>query len=386
MDPKFKIAYWLTDKKKSKLKIDQIEQLLNHDGYQLIRITRPEDFESKGPFSVFFHKVTDLTVNFNISKQRQQQQTDDNLNKISNYNTIDRDAENWIEKYEDYIKQYPWTRVLDPLNRIENLLDRNRQYRLVVKRQKDEEDFFLPNFIELTTKDKEKNIQLLRENNVKYPIVCKPLIAHGCTLAHQMSLVFSEKGLDDIRVPCVAQTFINHSCKLYKLFVLKNQYFIVERPSLKNHEAGDQYPTIHFESHQISKMHSACELNAMSKETELRLKNRELNREVLDKIVDSMRKCFDLTFFGIDVIIEDETGKYVVIDINNFPAYDGVADFPLLFKSILIEESQTAMFLRKSSLSDQIGDSSALNSLNQVVTTSLYSRIRQWFLTIKQKS
>ena len=131
--------------------------------------------------------------------------------------------------------------MLDPLTKIENLLDRNRQYQLVVQNKKDD-SFILPNFIELKSKeDKQKNIRLLKENNVNYPIVCKPLIAHGCTLAHQMSLIFSENGLDDIKPPCVAQTFINHSAKLYKLFVLKNRYFIVERPSLKNFEPGGTY-------------------------------------------------------------------------------------------------------------------------------------------------
>lgn len=56
----------------------------------------------------------------------------------------------------------------------------------------------------------------------------------------------------------------------------------------------------------------------MSEEDELRLRNRELKKEMLDKIVESMRQCFGLTFFGVDVIIEDKTGNYVVIDINNF--------------------------------------------------------------------
>lgn len=127
----------------------------------------------------------------------------------------------------------------------------------------------------------------------------------------------------------------------------------------------------------------------MSKETELRLRNRELNRHQLDRIVDRMRDCFKLTFFGVDVIIEDESGRYVVIDINNFPAYDGVQEFPELFKNILIEESNTAMFLRKSSLNDQTGDSTLNNQINQVgVSYSFYSRIRkirQWFLTLNKK-
>ena len=88
MDPKFKIAYWLTDKKKLKLKIDQIEELLNKDGYQLIRIQEPDDFETKGPFSVFFHKLSDITIN--------------SFNNIENpnYNSEDENVENWIQKYK----------------------------------------------------------------------------------------------------------------------------------------------------------------------------------------------------------------------------------------------------------------------------------------------
>lgn len=114
-DPKFKIAYWLTDKKKSKLKIDLIEQQLKRDGYQLIRIQNPDDFETKGPFSVFcmylksqvyffvtfhqleltrsislqVHKLTDITINFNL--------------KTSNHSTTrpqDKETEKWIQKYK----------------------------------------------------------------------------------------------------------------------------------------------------------------------------------------------------------------------------------------------------------------------------------------------
>lgn len=94
MDPKFKIAYWLTDKKKSKLKIDQVERLLNEKQYQLIRIQRPEDFEAKGPFSVFFHKLTDITINSN----RLNDTTADN--NSPNYSSDDQEVENWIRKYK----------------------------------------------------------------------------------------------------------------------------------------------------------------------------------------------------------------------------------------------------------------------------------------------
>lgn len=93
MDPKFKIAYWLTDKKKSKLKIDQVERLLQQEHYQLIRVQSPEDFEAKGPFSVFFHKLTDITINSNSLNES----TADNS---PNYSSDDQEVENWIRKYK----------------------------------------------------------------------------------------------------------------------------------------------------------------------------------------------------------------------------------------------------------------------------------------------
>lgn len=53
-----------------------------------------------------------------------------------------------------------------------------------------------------------------------------------------MCLIFSEKGLKDINPPCVAQTFINHNAKLFKIFVIHDRYFVVDRPSLKNFKPG----------------------------------------------------------------------------------------------------------------------------------------------------
>lgn len=54
----------------------------------------------------------------------------------------------------------------------------------------------------------------------------------------QMSLIFNEEGLKDVVLPCVAQKFINHNAVLYKLFTIGNKYFMIERPSLKNFNAG----------------------------------------------------------------------------------------------------------------------------------------------------
>ena len=53
----------------------------------------------------------------------------------------------------------------------------------------------------------------------------------------QMALIFNEKGLKDVSPPCVAQTFVPHGAVLFKLYVLGDQFSVVERPSLKNFKA-----------------------------------------------------------------------------------------------------------------------------------------------------
>lgn len=53
-----------------------------------------------------------------------------------------------------------------------------------------------------------------------------------------MAIIFSEEDLNDVKPPCVIQSFINHNAVLYKVFVVGDSYTVVERPSLKNFPAG----------------------------------------------------------------------------------------------------------------------------------------------------
>lgn len=55
-----------------------------------------------------------------------------------------------------------------------------------------------------------------------------------------MAIIFNEAGLKDVVAPYVAQTFISHNAVLYKLFFIGDQYFTVQRPSLKNFTAGGE--------------------------------------------------------------------------------------------------------------------------------------------------
>ena len=60
-------------------------------------------------------------------------------------------------------------------------------------------------------------------------------------LCVQMCIVFNEAGLKEVEYPCLAQTFVNHNARLFKIFVMGRKQFIVERPSIKNFAAGGKY-------------------------------------------------------------------------------------------------------------------------------------------------
>lgn len=158
----------------------------------------------------------------------------------------------------------------------------------------------------------------MTKGGVQFPFVCKPSLAHGSSSAHQMSLIFSEEGLKDINPPCVAQTFINHNARLFKLYVIKDKYYVIERPSLKNFKAGD-YETVYFDSHDISKPTSSSVLTELDERDQIRYPVREPEKAFLDRIVKVVCNELGLALLGIDVIIENATGRYAIIDMNAFP-------------------------------------------------------------------
>lgn len=162
-----------------------------------------------------------------------------------------------------------------------------------------------------------------------------------------MCLIFCEDGLKEIKPPCVAQSFINHNARLYKVFVIKDRYTVIERPSLKNFRSGSKFcstsprprpresthahtpyptsvsfssdfPTVFFDSHDISKPYSSSFLTELDDDDNASPAAKP-NAEHLDRIVQVVRDKLDVVLFGIDVIIEKRTGRYAIIDINLFP-------------------------------------------------------------------
>lgn len=221
-----------------------------------------------------------------------------------------------MKNINDYLSKHPSVIVIDPLPNVYQLLDRYKCYTTIQKLNSQKFNVFTPNFCEITEQDPFLMKQQLSKADVRFPFICKPVVGHG-TLAHNMSIVFNENSLKDCKPPCVAQSFVKHDGVLYKIYVVGDEIHVCERPSLKNFEEGDQ-ETIYFDSTMISKAGGRSSLTILDPEDEGKEKIRP-DEGVLRAITLDLREAFGLDLFGVDIVIENTSGKYGVIDVNSFP-------------------------------------------------------------------
>lgn len=217
--------------------------------------------------------------------------------------------------------------TIDPLDNVRILLDRCKSYNLITNSNLPKFGVKTPNYVELLSANVNDNIKTLNNSKIGYPFICKSSVAHGSgNNAHKMVIIFNENSVKDcLKPPCVAQKFILHNAILYKIFVVGDRYQIVERPSLKNFKSGNS-DTINFDSSDISKATSHSKLTVLDDEDK-NLKRVKPNSRYFKMIVTALRSELGMALFGVDVIIENSTGAYYIIDVNAYPGYDGYPEF-----------------------------------------------------------
>ncbi|XP_061599377.1 inositol-tetrakisphosphate 1-kinase isoform X2 [Cololabis saira] len=187
-----------------------------------------------------------------------------------------------------------------------------------------DERILSPPFMVLNTECSPDVLEQIKRQGLTFPFICKTRVAHG-TNSHEMAIIFSEEDLKDVKPPCVIQSFINHNAVLYKVFVVGESYTVVQRPSLKNFPAGPaDRKAIFFNSHNVSKPESSSDLTSRENVEGV---SQPPNDDVIRELSRSLRQALGVSLFGIDVIINNQTGQHAVIDINAFPGYEGVPEF-----------------------------------------------------------
>ncbi|XP_056631593.1 inositol-tetrakisphosphate 1-kinase-like isoform X1 [Diorhabda sublineata] len=304
-----RIAFWVSEKKLLKLNWQELETISKKYGFEVFKLCLKKSLESQGPFCVFVHKMTDIIASANMGDIR---------------------CANLIQEVETYISQNPSLVVIDPVANVRRLIDRCNCYSIIRSTNLATYDVFTPNFCTLRSGDRESLKQQLKMAKVTYPFICKPILGHGSKKAHEMSIIFNEKFLSDIRTPCVAQSFINHDAVLFKIYIAGERHCHVERPSLKNFQASDR-ETIYFDTSDVSKADSKSRLCVLDPEDLITQKPKP-DEEVIDIIATTLRKAFGMDLLGVDVVIDKTTRKYAIIDVNAYPGYEG---FPNFFDALL---------------------------------------------------
>jgi inositol-1,3,4-trisphosphate 5/6-kinase/inositol-tetrakisphosphate 1-kinase len=339
--------------------------------------------------------------------------------------TEDIDRKESIEKIKSlnlYLSYYPDCDIVDPLHCVRKVISRGRTCECLLRIQYNyKEEMKLknnlitnvnkcpisqPKFILLyESLTNHEILQLMKENGLTFPVICKPDEACGTPNSHSMIIIVSPSDLGLVRKPCVMQQFYNHDDKLYKIYVLGNEVMVYKRPSLPNLDiksikdgSNETIRSVAFDSrhtypkledfllvnsttaynnissifhHDLNKnevkstlLYTESNLNTLIHKKKLNnnssitskdkniVKNKDSfnivdataitgiipNGKVL-QAATSIKEEFGLTLFGFDVIVPcnkgDNSEDMLIIDVNYFPSYKEVSDFPTKLRSYL---------------------------------------------------
>ncbi|XP_017578881.2 inositol-tetrakisphosphate 1-kinase-like [Pygocentrus nattereri] len=299
-----RVGVCVSEKKRRRMKVAALADLCASRGLQVVEIDLTQPMESQGPFDVIMHKLSDIIVEAEHDSQSQQ----------------------LLHNFQNYVSTHPRTVLLDPLPIMKQLLDRFASYRIISKLQDTlkEKNICCPPYLEINTADLSAIQEAVDRKQLTYPLICKTRVAHG-SRSHEMSLIFNPAGLRDVQPPCVLQSFVNHGAVLHKVFVVGEDHFTVERPSLKNFPTGPHdRETIFFNSHEVSKPESCSHLTALD-ETMPRLPSP--SDDAMVALVKELRAELGMALFGVDIIVNIHNHTLTIIDINIFPGYEGVPQF-----------------------------------------------------------
>ncbi|XP_042177712.1 inositol-tetrakisphosphate 1-kinase isoform X3 [Oncorhynchus tshawytscha] len=292
-----RVGYWLSEKKIKKMNFLVFVDMCRKRGIEMVQLDLSRPLEEQGPLDVIIHKLADLIL------------ADQN----------DTQALLLVQSVQDYIDTHPEMVVLDPLPAIRTLLDRCKSYQLI-RRLEDcmkDERICSPPFMVLRSECGTDTLKHIQKHGITFPFICKTPNSNS-----------------------------------HEVYVVGEAYYVVERPSIRNFPSGPaERKPIFFHSHDVSKPECASDLNSRD--------NVEgVSRVPIDDVIREISRCLrrelDVSLFGIDIIISNQTGQHAVIDINAFPGYEGVPEFFDDLLSHLTSVLQERAFERTSVVGGQL--------------------------------
>uniref|UniRef100_A0AAV1TE71 Inositol-tetrakisphosphate 1-kinase n=1 Tax=Peronospora matthiolae TaxID=2874970 RepID=A0AAV1TE71_9STRA len=257
----------------------------------------------------------------------------------------DKEAATRVKLVQEFERQNPSVRVMDPLDSVRLLTCRYAACQMLRTMETVTEPspscFKVPFFHVVQNSEHFQNLLTeLDAGRTRLPLICKSVEACATERSHMMSVITKREDLVYVEYPVLYQEFVNHSGRLYKGYVLGDTIKVAERRSLPNLVAGDaqqvhfntqeDYPTSgDFHSHDVDD--STLQVTTASSEP-----TQEKIFAAVRLIGERLRDELKLTLFGFDVIVADDGSRDLyVIDVNYFPSYRELDDLSIVLRKHL---------------------------------------------------
>ncbi|XAR71505.1 Inositol-1,3,4-trisphosphate 5/6-kinase [Bertholletia excelsa] len=317
-------------------------------GY-IMKQSREEDFAKRGAFPLCPtpNGLIFMPITFELCISSQLQDVDVVLHKATDeivsieMNTSSEFVDKitytrGMQELERCIEQRPGICVVDPLNNIFPVLDRLKIQQVLLGVEnlnlEGRSRIRAPHFLKVNDFDEPNLVQRLLEAKLTPPNIVKPQVACGVTDAHSMAIVFRAQDYCGLSVPlpAVVQEYVDHSCTLFKFYVLGEKVFYAIKKSMPNadclmklSEKNGLKPLL-FDS--LKSLPTAKEDQHCGDGDCKKGNHQQIDLGLVTDAACWLRKMLDLTIFGFDVVIQENTGDHVIVDLNYLPSFKEVPD------------------------------------------------------------
>lgn len=178
---------------------------------------------------------------------------------------------------------------------------------------------------------------------LQFPLIVKPLIAAGTKASHSMAVVMDPAGLDHVPVPSLCQEYANHDALLYKVYVLGSHVSVHHRRSLPNlpRDQCSRLTHVRFDSQRPYPRLADFGYGESKKRPREALVVKapppKVTVEEIRPVVEALTRAFGLELYGFDFVVANR--RLVVVDVNYFPSYKEVSNFPSLLAKYLTDRA-----------------------------------------------
>lgn len=275
----------------------------------------------------------------------------------------DAAAQARVMRLKDYQLQHPSCCLIDDPNSVITLMSRSA---ISCRLQECLQDVTsasgipvtAPKYIVVNQEDTLNIQQQLQQKAMTVPLIVKPLVAAGTKESHYMTILIqqSERAMKRIPPNSLIQQYVNHDAVLYKVYVMGQHFHVYKRASVPNLppdisklsnkdlvEFDSQHPYPRLQDFGLSTESGSIPQQKGSQRQPL------VSSDEVRPIVDALKRAFGLELFGFDILVSAEKQEWLVVDVNYFPSYKEVPNFPNQLAHYL---TQRVLHQRRQNLQD----------------------------------